>query len=279
VLKYLMATRGSLVKYIRSLEKSNRSVLEAAPLVHQIITGLECVHGHGYAHLDLYHDNILVTDEGNAVVAKIADFGMAKLLTDVTRSPCGGYIHSKGYECVNSGNVNHDKKKLDEFSIGILTYFMLTGSYFMAAERVNNNAWSFKICPNSNDKYTHLDIKAKDFIGRLAFHDPAGRMSLDMALVHPFITHPDADAKMSDDLLDAFAADPKHVYPTGVQPQPWKGDLAWFNTGIQHYAANDANLSKYCAIQLTPASSGGDGGGAIVAGGDDGDRPYENEAN
>jgi len=263
VLKSMFANRGSLSNHLKLLGKL-LTAQEAAPLVMQILNGGKCMHTNKYAHLDLYPDNVLVFEKDGKFEAKLADFGLTKPLTDDPKKkpgmPCHGNLLFKGYECTDYHNSKFDRKQLDQFSIGLLTYFIMTGKFFMSAQTVPATATTkasllFEICPNSKDEYTLLDIKAKDFIGRLAFKDPADRMTLDVALEHPFIKNPEADAKTSEDLLIKFAADPKHAYPAGVPAQPWKGDLAWFTSGIQTYSI--ATQSNYCYFDLGVAGRSG----------------------
>lgn len=46
-----------------------------------ISSAIEYIHAQKILHRDLKPDNILVTEEGSASVCKVADFGIAKLLT------------------------------------------------------------------------------------------------------------------------------------------------------------------------------------------------------
>eukprot|EP00457_Paulinella_chromatophora_P001560 gb/GEZN01001562.1/.p1 GENE.gb/GEZN01001562.1/~~gb/GEZN01001562.1/.p1 ORF type:complete len:394 (-),score=50.09 gb/GEZN01001562.1/:284-1465(-) len=95
---------------------------------HQILSGVDFLHRHGIAHLDLSPENILLDSDGNL---KICDFGAA------------GYIEQKKREKrINVGIVGKvrymspeialglkvDCFKCDSWSLGVILFLMLTGN-------------------------------------------------------------------------------------------------------------------------------------------------------
>ncbi len=95
----------------------------------QIVRGLHEAHSRGIVHRDLKTENVLVTDAGQA---KIADFGIAKLMTDegldedsLTRTGAVlGTYRAMSPEQARGEPVDH---RSDLFSFGVLLYELLTG--------------------------------------------------------------------------------------------------------------------------------------------------------
>lgn len=70
----------------RSTRTGPVPVSDAATMVTQIARGLDVAHGEGIVHRDLKPANVFVTlDEEGNMVAKIVDFGIAKLRRDLGR--------------------------------------------------------------------------------------------------------------------------------------------------------------------------------------------------
>jgi len=101
------------------------SLKRALLIVKGVLRGLSSIHKHGITHRDLKPANIFVSSDG---VAKIADFGIAKLdNSDMTQ--IGTVIGSPKYmspeQCV--GEVVDPRTDL--FATGIILYELLTGTY------------------------------------------------------------------------------------------------------------------------------------------------------
>ncbi|MBK6514933.1 MAG: protein kinase [Polyangiaceae bacterium] len=61
----------------------------ALRLTSQVLAGLEVVHAAELVHRDLKPDNLFIARDGDAEVAKILDFGIAKILREETRREIG----------------------------------------------------------------------------------------------------------------------------------------------------------------------------------------------
>jgi len=225
------AKHGTLLHYLREV-KGPRNMANVHELIKAVVAGVKCMHDHGYAHHDLYPENVLVFEENGKVIARVADFGEVAMLTD--KSHCHGNADYKSHECFDSGEESPDAKHQDEYAIAITAFYILTGMHLSVARDDGNNKWTFGVCHAANAAYDKLDIKAKDFIGRLAFKDANKRMSLADALKHPFIVNPNADSSQSAQLLQTFAR--SYPYPSGVDVSgnrfPWDVDKEWFHKSI-----------------------------------------------
>jgi serine/threonine protein kinase len=97
---------------------------EALAIIPQICDALQFAHDHGIVHRDIKPENILLTPSGQI---KIADFGLAKLLTQEPgfRSPdvTGG---TPGYMAPEQSTPAADHRA-DIYALGVVFYQLLTG--------------------------------------------------------------------------------------------------------------------------------------------------------
>src|SRR6478609_3178538 len=108
---------------------------EALRLALQIAGALDEAHRHGILHRDLKPANVLITGSEDGVrpalsVAKLLDFGLAKLLasdTDVTRTAEGRVVGTVAYMSPEQAEGKPLDARSDIFSFGTVLYEMLTG--------------------------------------------------------------------------------------------------------------------------------------------------------
>ena len=100
---------------------------EAAKIALDIAKGLQHAHSNGVIHRDIKPHNIII-DKDNVV--KITDFGIARIVSDATRTTqCGkdmmGTVYYTSPEQVRGYNVD---ARTDIYSLGVVLYEMVTGS-------------------------------------------------------------------------------------------------------------------------------------------------------
>ena len=105
---------------------------EALELFEQVLRGVGAAHAAGVLHRDLKPGNILLTTIGDHVVAKVADFGIAKIaseeLASSARTLANTAMGTPGYmapeQVRDSANVD---ARADVFALGAILYEMVSG--------------------------------------------------------------------------------------------------------------------------------------------------------
>ena len=104
---------------------------DALSTFRQVVAGVGAAHAAGVTHRDLKPANILLTTDGNQVVAKVTDFGIAKVLREgeaPTMTRAGVTMGTPGYmapeQISDSATADH---RADIFALGAILYEMIAG--------------------------------------------------------------------------------------------------------------------------------------------------------
>ncbi|XP_008259704.1 serine/threonine-protein kinase 17A isoform X1 [Oryctolagus cuniculus] len=157
-------------------------------LMRQILEGVHFLHTHDVVHLDLKPQNILLTSESPLGDIKIVDFGLSRIvknseeLREIMGTP----------EYVAPEILSYDPISMatDMWSIGVLTYVMLTGiSPFLG----DNKQETFLNISQMNLSYSEEEFdtvseSAVDFIKKLLVKKPEDRATAEECLKHPWLT-------------------------------------------------------------------------------------------
>ena len=129
---------GLLMEYVgytnlaRLLEEYGAMELDAAlVLFAQVLAGVTAAHSAGVLHRDLKPANILLDQGPGGLLAKVADFGIAKVATEGLReghTAQGLQLGTPGYmapeQILSSTEVD---QRADIFALGAILYEMVTG--------------------------------------------------------------------------------------------------------------------------------------------------------
>jgi serine/threonine-protein kinase len=116
-------------------------------LMVQVADGLSYAHEHEIIHRDIKPSNIMVINLPNGVLAKITDFGIARMAGSALKTQTGVVLGSPRYmspEQVVGKVIDH---RSDVFSLGVVLYETLTG--VAPFEGDNPNAIMYATC-NTN---------------------------------------------------------------------------------------------------------------------------------
>ena len=94
-------------------------------ILFQVGSALAYAHRRGVIHRDVKPANILLDDEGNAIVT---DFGIAKVAASPTQTVSGAVFGTLAYMSPEQCDAQRVTWSADQYSLGIVAYEMLTGT-------------------------------------------------------------------------------------------------------------------------------------------------------
>ncbi|KFK28386.1 hypothetical protein AALP_AA8G508200 [Arabis alpina] len=180
------ASRGSLANGGEGLPEST-----VRRYTGSVLKGLRHIHRNGFAHCDLKPGNILLFGDGSV---KIADFGLAKRMGEVTELVNGGGgMEIRGtplYMAPESVNDNEYGTEGDVWALGCVVVEMFSGK----------TAWCFKEGSNFMSLLIRIGVseelpmipeelseQGRDFLLKCFVKDPKKRWTVEMLLNHPFV--------------------------------------------------------------------------------------------
>jgi len=100
------------------------TVGEALQVVGEVLDALAAAHRQSLVHRDIKPENVLLSADGRV---KVADFGLARAVTEVTSTTTGtilGTVAYLGPELISTGACD---TRTDVYAVGIMLFEMLTG--------------------------------------------------------------------------------------------------------------------------------------------------------
>ena len=183
---------------------------DALAITREIAEALAHAHQSGLVHCDIKPHNILMADDMHA---KVADFGIARAVTESTMTYSGNVIGSVHYFSPEQAKGTVITPKSDVYSLGVVLYEMLTGELPFTGD--NPVAIAMKHLQDEPTPVRRIDPTSppivEALVGRMMAKDPALRP--DSASLVREIAQAEAMLKNG---TDTTAPDP---YATQVLPR------------------------------------------------------------
>uniref|UniRef100_H2YFD0 Titin n=1 Tax=Ciona savignyi TaxID=51511 RepID=H2YFD0_CIOSA len=157
-----------------------------AYIIKQVLEALAYVHSQNVAHLDIKPENILFITRKSKKI-KLIDFGVSReLKTGEGLRISFGTPDFCAPEVVQNDTVGC---ATDMWSVGVLTYLMLTGLSPFQGENDNDTLRNVSDADYNfeHEAWRFISDDALDFIDRLLLKDKRERMTADDALEHPWL--------------------------------------------------------------------------------------------
>nr|XP_015105781.1 serine/threonine-protein kinase 17A [Vicugna pacos] len=157
-------------------------------LMRQILEGVHFLHAHDVIHLDLKPQNILLTSDSPLGDIKIVDFGLSRIMKD--SEELREIMGTPEYVAPEVLSYEPISMATDMWSIGVLTYVMLTGiSPFLGDNKqetfLNISQMNLSF---SEEEFDVISESAVDFIKTLLVKRPEDRATAEDCLKHPWLT-------------------------------------------------------------------------------------------
>ncbi len=101
------------------------SVKEALGYTVHVLRPLSAAHRAGLVHRDIKPENVLLPEDGSA--PKVADFGLARAVTEATQTSTGNVLGTVAYLAPELITTGTSSARADVFAVGVMLYEMLTG--------------------------------------------------------------------------------------------------------------------------------------------------------
>lgn len=131
--------KGTPLRYLLKSE-DHFPVERGRRLMRVICAGVGAAHRQGVVHRDLKPENIMVVapdDDSEFESVRVADFGFAKLMTDVEAGPAGAVVGTPFYMSPEQCLGQTLDSRSDVYSLGAMFYEMLSGKRPFPAETVS----------------------------------------------------------------------------------------------------------------------------------------------
>ncbi|XP_076157895.1 serine/threonine-protein kinase DCLK3 [Alosa pseudoharengus] len=180
-----LASEGDLFDAIVTSVKF--SEVCAAGMLKDISDALQFIHSRSIVHRDIKPENLLVHRHDDAVTLKLADFGLALVVTEPLYTICGTPTYVAPEILAETGYG----VAVDVWAMGVILYILLCGfPPFRSTER--NQVELFKLIRAGDlhflsPYWDKISEGVKDLIRGLLRVDPKGRLTAQQAMQHSWV--------------------------------------------------------------------------------------------
>ena len=177
---------GDLFSFIKNLNymlKEEKVVV----IIYKLCKAVYYIHSYGIAHRDIKPENVLLTNESEDADIRLLDFGLSKIVgpNQKCNEPYGTLTYCAPEIILDKPYL----KNVDSWSLGVMTYLLLSGSlpFFGKDENeIAKNVVHSKINFEKKPIWKEITDEAKDFICHLLEKDLKKRIGMKEALEHPW---------------------------------------------------------------------------------------------
>ena len=179
----------------RLQEQTNFTEAQAARIMRDLASVVNHIHSHNIAHRDLKPENLLYASKENNAMIKLTDFGFAKEVDSVLKTPCYTpyYVAPEVLRAEVRKTGSYDKS-CDMWSLGVILYILLAGYPPFYSEggfnispgmkrRIRLGQYDFP-----DEEFGNVSNAVKDLIKRLLHTDANERMTIMEMMNHPWVS-------------------------------------------------------------------------------------------
>ncbi|WP_025272702.1 serine/threonine-protein kinase [Haloglycomyces albus] len=144
---------------------------EILPVVAAIARALQHAHGHGIVHRDIKPGNILLRQDGQAL---LTDFGIARSSSSADLTQTGAVMGTASYIAPEQAEGHGAGAASDQYALGVVTYHALSGQRPFVSENPIEVALHH-IRTQPQPLGTHVAPQVAQFVATAMSKDPAGR--------------------------------------------------------------------------------------------------------
>ena len=174
---------GDLAKFILSRGKVSEHV--ARRFLHHISAGLLVIHKLNFIHRDLKPQNILLSEDSEQAVLKIADFGFARALQpfDMAATICGSPLY------MAPEILRHERYdgRADLWSVGAIIYELICGrNAFTGSNPLQLLANIERAATISFPADLEISSECQELLSMVLMKNPNDRISCSKFFAHPY---------------------------------------------------------------------------------------------
>ncbi|HMO12221.1 MAG TPA: protein kinase, partial [Actinotalea sp.] len=158
----------------RLAEEGALTVRDALLVAEEVLDALTAAHQTGLVHRDIKPENVLLGAKGRV---KVADFGLARAITEVTSTSTGTILGTVGYLAPELVAHGHADTRTDVYAVGILLFEMITGTQPFSGATPIQVAYQHvhHDVPAPSDRERWLPVEVDELVGALAAREPSDR--------------------------------------------------------------------------------------------------------
>jgi len=181
---------GSLFEFLTNRQNQHLEQ-HVVHIIRQILSAVHYLHEKGVVHRDLKLENIMCTSKAWPTDVKVADFGLAGLLTDDEDSVMTSLVGTPYYMAPELLRGDKYDESVDMWALGVIVFSLLTGAFPFKGKNPAQILKSIESCDSvrlPESVLSSISAESESLVRSLLQKDPKKRLSASAALNHPWLT-------------------------------------------------------------------------------------------